>query len=235
MRAWQFMKMRSVDLARSWRKAKCTPKRRDLPEDASRETFQRPTFKIEHAGFAKIFHPSALPGTAFEAWYGLKQIRPRNIADQFALTGLRLDLRSPRTVDAGAAKAWASQGGFDAWICIGKNLSWIVPGQWSRSPAFVPVLGGSNPILPTGRGVGPEIITFESFPAGSWTDNPMQSAKIAREFGLETYPFRVGERLDVALVMLASRVTTVNTNYVDGYAQVELKLAEAFRSTTLGS
>lgn len=207
----------------------------ELPDDVSRETFTRPTFRIAHAGFAKIFHPASLAGSAAEAWYGLRTIRPRNVYDQFALTGYKIDLRSPRTTDSVNAKAWSSQGGFDAWIVIGRNLNWVVPGAWSRSPLFAPTASGSYQTLPsTGTG-DPEIITACSFPTGSWTDNPMQQKEVAREFGLETYPFRANNhRLDVALVVLASRVTTTIANYVDGYAQIELKLAEAARSTQLG-
>lgn len=195
-------------------------------------TADRPTADTKLCGFVRIQHPAALAGDANAgfAWFGLHRTKIGSRCEQLALTGYKVDLRSPRTADAGNAKAWSSAGGFDAFIVIGRNLSHVTPDAWTRAPAPLPLSGTLNAI-PAARPRDGRIISVISFPGGSIVDAIPGSKDVVREFGLELYPFSVGDTLDVALVVQASRIATGSAvNYVDGFALVELKTADLFRS-----
>jgi hypothetical protein len=201
-------------------------------------TLQRPTARTHRAGFRRILHSAAaLPGDAgaVEAWYSLRRIVIASEADQFLLTGIKADLRSPRTADAGNALTWATAGGFDAYVVIGRNLRFLTPGQWTRQRSKL-LFATSTLILPPTAGPDDEIITTLTFPPGNMGDtNPTKETSV-REFGWEGFPFKVGDSLDVALVVLASRVSSGNAaNYVDGFADIEIKVCDLYRSSSLAS
>lgn len=196
-------------------------------------TAQRPTARTVLAGFTKIFHPTAaLAGTAVEAWYGLRRLKIERPADQCALTGYQITTISPRTATAGAAIQWATAGGFDAFIVIGRNLTQIQPGAWTRMGSPLPFATGNTTLQARGSWEG-DIIAACAFPSGGWADAAPQQKELVREFGLETYPLKVGDTLDVGLVILNSRLTAVGTNYVEGFGLVQLKTAELYQSRTL--
>lgn len=198
-------------------------------------TAQRPTARTWLAGFTKIFHPSAaLAGSSVEAWYGLRRIKVDRPSDQMALTGYKVAMMSPRTATVGAAVQWASGGGYDAFIVIGRNLPQVQPGAWARMGSPLPIAGGTT-LLPARGSFEGDIISAIPFPSGAWVDTAPQQKELVREFGLETYPLAMGDTLDVGLVILNSRLTAVNTNYVEGFALVELKTAELYQSRTLAT
>ena len=200
-------------------------------------TLARPTARMLLAGFRQVPHAAALLGDAAAtlAWYCLLRHVVRTPDEQFALTGYKADLRSPRTADAGAAKQWASSGGFDAFLVVGRNLRFLTPDAWIKAdgPALPFVTGAltGRPVLPATGGAVGQVLSVLTFPSGGFADAAPGKEVTIREFGLEAFPFVKGDSLDLALVVQASRVNTgVATNYVDGYAHVELKTADVYRS-----
>lgn len=200
-------------------------------------TLARPTARMLMAGFRQIPHAAALGGDAAAslAWYSLLRQVVRTADEQFALTGYKADLRSPRTADAGAAKQWASSGGFDAFIVIGRNLRFLTPDTWVKADApSLPFVTGAltgRLSLPAVGGTVGQVLSVLTFPSGGFADAAPGKEVTIREFGLEAFPFVQRDSLDVALVVQASRVATgVATNYVDGYAHIEVKTADVYRS-----
>lgn len=203
----------------------------------SEATLARPTARMLRAGFRQIAHAAALGGDANAslAWYCLRREIVKTQDQQFALTGYMADLRSPRTADAGAAKQWASAGGFDAFLVIGRNLRFLTPDAWTKAdgPGLPFVTGAltGRPVLPAGGQAEGTILSALTFPSGGFADTSPGKDIIVREFGLEAFRFVVGDSLDLALVVQASRVNTgVTTNYVDGFADIEMKVADVYRS-----
>lgn len=204
------------------------------PAEATRA---RPTARMILAGFRQIPHAAALSGdsAATLAWFCLRRHVVRTADEQFALTGYKADLRSPRTADLGAAKLWASAGGFDAFLVIGRNLRFLTPDAWVKAdgPALPFVTGAltGRTALPATQPNDGQVISVLTFPSGAFADAAPGKEVTIREFGLEAFPFVQRDSLDVALVVQASRVASgVATNYVDGYAHLELKTADVYRS-----
>jgi hypothetical protein len=194
-------------------------------------TLTRPTARTIRAGFRRIAHPAAaLPGNDVWAWRLLRRIRVASPIDQFALTGYKIDMRPPRTATSSTNVQWATAGGHDAAIVIGRNLRFMSPDAWIRFAAPIPTDAGGSLALPAEGPIDDEYLSVHTFPAGGFADTNPAQALLVREFGMELYPFVVGDSLDVGLVILASRLTSTPTNMVDGFCDIELKVSTAHRT-----
>lgn len=196
-------------------------------------TATRPTARTWRAFFRTIAHPAAVPaGNAVEAWYGLRRVRVSREFEKMAVTGIKVEMVAPRTSDSGVNKQWATAGGFDAYIVVGRNLTQMQPDAWTCAPSPLGFAGGRL-VSPATDNIEGDIITATCFPSGAFTDTAPPQKLYAREFGLETWPIKVGDTLDVALVILKSRLTATITNLVDGWCDIEVKTADLYASRSL--
>ena len=175
-----------------------------------------PAFVAVRAYFHSIEVAAGLTLAAGAAWYKLASLSPRNIGQEFSLSGAAATMLP--TDSAGGALtgfsnplAWGDTRGMSAAIVVGRNLPGDV-GEWQGFPAFVPGVdfGEASPATASLRSVvaqnQPDYAIVQSFPTGTFRDTAPNKPPLRWAFAPHTLRVRDGETLDVSLVVRRAQV-----------------------------
>lgn len=212
------------------------PSTRSAPRSPFTDLF--PTFGIVTGHFTSIVLPETFVASATDTLaYCLRSYRAgRDVRDDFSVfsvDGTMLPADVAGEVPGGSPVAWGTGDtatariARESGILIGINLG-VEPNNWAvkNNLQLAGISGHTTNGTSLDRGGVPDLIHFEKFPIGTYTEPAIREKKFSRSFAPWVRRVPEGSSLDILFITRASAVanfgTYLNPVNINGYAMIQV-------------